>query len=633
MATETIILEVKSNIKSATAETKEWGKSIKDVSEDIGFQKMMLIELEADLLKLKRTQSKLSPWENSLNKTTQKITEQKYAITDQKGAIKKMAQAQKNATTAAKDFNQEQKDQGNLLKDGIGNFRVMGVSLNGVKKAFGKIIPTAKLMFSTIKAGLISTGIGILVVAFGTLMAWFSKTKVGAEALEKIFAAVGAVVSVIVDRITAFATAVGKLFSGDIKGALTGMKESFTGIGDEMMREAALALALKQSLQDLADSERALSVETAQRRAEIEDLKLLSEDLTLTEEERIEALEQASEIEGDLLAKRVENAEEFVRIHEEQMGMSESLAEDLDELAQLEINLANIRRESARQQQVLIRKTQRIRKSAAAKRKKASEDAIKQMQKEADEQKRLDDEWKARTEANDQWNENNQKRLADLQNQNYLNELEDLQFQAEEKLRIEREAQLVSLEYKEAFIDEQEALDKEYNLKVAALKKQRDANEINRDKSVMDAKLDMAQNTLGAMAALAGENEAAGKAIAVAQTIFATQQAIMSALAGGGTDIVLPYWVKLGNAISAGVMGAVAIKTILSTSSGSGGGGGGGGGSVPSASAVPPAPQMMSGAFELGSGQEIEPVQAYVVSDDITDSQNSLEIIRRRATI
>jgi hypothetical protein len=42
---------------------------------------------------------------------------------------------------------------------------------------------------------------------------------------------------------------------------------------------------------------------------------------------------------------------------------------------------------------------------------------------------------------------------------------------------------------------------------------------------------------------------------------------------------------------------------------------------------------MMSGAFELTGGQEVEPVQAYVVSDDITNNQNKLAVIRRRATI
>jgi hypothetical protein len=60
-----------------------------------------------------------------------------------------------------------------------------------------------------------------------------------------------------------------------------------------------------------------------------------------------------------------------------------------------------------------------------------------------------------------------------------------------------------------------------------------------------------------------------------------------------------------------------------------GGGGGGGGGGV----AETPAPEMMSGAFTLSGGQEVEPARAYVVSDDITNNQNKLAIIRRRATI
>jgi hypothetical protein len=94
-------------------------------------------------------------------------------------------------------------------------------------------------------------------------------------------------------------------------------------------------------------------------------------------------------------------------------------------------------------------------------------------------------------------------------------------------------------------------------------------------------------------------------------------------------DKLLPFPLRLANAVGVGVMGASAVKTILSTNPGSGGGGGG----VPSASSTPPAPQMMSGAFQLEGGQEVQPMQAYVVSDDITDSQNGLAIIRRRATI
>ena len=69
------------------------------------------------------------------------------------------------------------------------------------------------------------------------------------------------------------------------------------------------------------------------------------------------------------------------------------------------------------------------------------------------------------------------------------------------------------------------------------------------------------------------------------------------------------------------------VRKILSVDVGSGGGGG----SVPSDTGTP-APEMLSGAFTLG-GQEAQPVQAFVVTDDMTNNQNKLANIRRRATI
>jgi hypothetical protein len=41
----------------------------------------------------------------------------------------------------------------------------------------------------------------------------------------------------------------------------------------------------------------------------------------------------------------------------------------------------------------------------------------------------------------------------------------------------------------------------------------------------------------------------------------------------------------------------------------------------------------MSGAFELGAIEEPEPVKAFVVTDEMTNSQDQLANIRRRATI
>jgi hypothetical protein len=89
----------------------------------------------------------------------------------------------KKANKSLENVTKKTKETGNAAKDAAADFAIMGVSLNSVKGAFGKIIPIAKAMFTTIKAGLISTGIGAIVVAVGTLITYFTQTKKGAELL------------------------------------------------------------------------------------------------------------------------------------------------------------------------------------------------------------------------------------------------------------------------------------------------------------------------------------------------------------------------------------------------------------------------------------------------------------------
>jgi hypothetical protein len=74
-----------------------------------------------------------------------------------------------------------------------GEFTVMGVSLNGVKKAFASAAVTAKGMFGTIKAGLISSGIGIFLIAIGSLVQYFKDSEEGASKLKQITSALGVI--------------------------------------------------------------------------------------------------------------------------------------------------------------------------------------------------------------------------------------------------------------------------------------------------------------------------------------------------------------------------------------------------------------------------------------------------------
>ena len=198
---------------------------------------------------------------------------------------------------------------GDVSKDAssaASEFKVMGVSLNGVKAGFASAAVTAKGMFGTIKAGLISTGIGAFVVIIGSLMVFLTKTKKGAELLQTAFAGIGAALSVLTDRISAIGGAIVKVFSGDFSGAVKDVKGAMVGIGDEIARELKLAIELERKFQQIADSERQLNIERAEANKIIAKARLDAEDETKSLEERMSALQTANEAELEITAKALD---------------------------------------------------------------------------------------------------------------------------------------------------------------------------------------------------------------------------------------------------------------------------------------------------------------------------------------
>ena len=138
----------------------------------------------------------------------------------------------------------------------------------------------------------------------------------------------------------------------------------------------------------------------------------------------------------------------------------------------------------------------------------------------------------------------------------------------------------------------------------------------------LHTELEAYANLAGALSQLAGDN----KELAIAEAVISTYTGANKAFAQGG----IAGFVSAAAIIVAGLAN---VQKIMQTDV-PGASGGGGGVSMPSATIPqPPSSQMMSGAFTLGGGQEVEPARAYVVSDDITNNQNKLAIIRRRATI
>ena len=174
------------------------------------------------------------------------------------------------------------------------------------------------------------------------------------------------------------------------------------------------------------------------------------------------------------------------------------------------------------------------------------------------------------------------------------------------------------------------------DFKLKRIKDETDAEfkiRIDAAKKIEKAKEDLQKRGFALAKILAGENEGAQKAIAVTeatiQGIQGVQNAYTTAQKSPFTAAFPGY--PLVQAGLAAAFSATQIQKILSASS-SGGGSGSVGGSAPATPATP-SPQMMSGAFDLSGGLEPEPTRTYVVTDEMTNSQNQLANIRRRATI
>lgn len=160
-----------------------------------------------------------------------------------------------------------------------------------------------------LKVALIGTGIGALVVALGSLVAWFTKTQKGVEAANKIMAALGATINVIIDRASKLGSALVNVFTGNFAEAAEDAKGILAGIGKEVAEETKQAWRLADALNAIEKREVMLSMSRAANRAEIEKLKKAADDQTLSAQERIKAAEKAAEIEKKDLEIQTELAE------------------------------------------------------------------------------------------------------------------------------------------------------------------------------------------------------------------------------------------------------------------------------------------------------------------------------------
>jgi hypothetical protein len=444
-------------------------------------------------------------------------------------------------------------------------------------KLFGAQLKDGVKSLGTLKGALAATGIGLLVIALGAIVAnWkaFSKAmnesfpgfKVITDFFNNFRQIAFGTIKGVVEGFKGLGSIIGKFFSGDFSEAIAEAK----GLGERISKAYNEGYAEEDAKIKIENGLKARKQNIAILEAQGKDtlrlkLKLLQDELKLLEKGSDDYNAKLVEIESTKTEIRKKGEEDRKKITEERLKQEKIASEA--EKARLEAQLDKAR--------------------------KGFEEAS----------KRFDDITKEGLEARD-------KRLAAINDEN--TSLEDrkktLQYFYENKLITEKD-------YSDA------------SVKISQLETQQKIKQ-----------LEMTANALNVFAELAGKNTAAGKTLAIASTVISTylsaQKAYESAFLPVAT-VASPFIGAL-SAAAAVASGLANIRAIMSVQVPNSGGGGTG--AMPSVNAAPPIIRPSSNLVRLGNepintNSVGEKTKVYVLESDITSTQKNVDSIRQKATI
>jgi len=363
--------------------------------------------------------------------------------------------------------------------------------------------------------------------------------------------------------------------------------------------------------------------------------------LTATAEEKAaQAAKEASEqrvkdIDNELKIRKAAGDETVELEREKQRLLTQLTEEGSQERMDAEANAAAF--EAAQ-----LKKKQDDINAASAEAKKKRDDAKKEAdaQKAIDDQKVIDD-VKAKEDALAQFREDLKTQREDERVQNEVERLE-LELVRRETELAELDAEesdkaALKLFYANKIAEAQREIDikeGEDAVELAKKKKEVEDQELADKELIEKQKLMVVGDTFGAIAGILGEASVAGKAFATGQALINTYLGVTEVL---GTESVLPEpFATIARVASIATVLATGFKTIKAINSVQPMQGGGGMPSLNASAGQASAPPTSSPNFDLGVSPETQvgtnSVQAYVVSGDITSTQEAeAKLSTRRA--
>ena len=621
---EEIVFDVKSNVKSVTKDNKELVKSVvdaeteyKNLNEQMSIQKEVITDLEKDLV-LMKAQLRETPMtgaagfyalEEAIEKANDELklekiglTEIKNQIDDNRDSVKDLDKATKTGSKGFKGLATAAKGFGLALKAaGIGLIIAAFAALKEALERNQTVMNTVNTIMTTVSTTF-NQVVGVLIDVYD----WVTKSTERFDGLTKVitglmtigltplklsFFAIQLAVQKAqlawedsffgggdVEKMTELRISIGETIT-DIentgKAALDAGSNIINNFGDAIGEIGSIYEKAAEGITDISikgNFEQAKATTAAANAAKIAEAQIQG---LIEKNDRLAELQrQIRDDESKTFAERIAANNELADILNKQEKEMLSLADTRIAAAKLELdaNKENIDLQVAYQQTLNDRAG--VEAQIAGFR---SEQMTNQVSLE--------------------------KELLEIQNQ----------LAAEGLNGIERELLELENAYKEKLkMAEKSGTD------ITELTKQYEKQKSQVVQAGINDQLDAYSSLASALSTLAGDN----KALAVASAVIDTYVGANKALAQGGA---------LGFISAAAVIasGLNNVRTILSTEVA----GESGGGSAPTTNSQTPAPQMLSGNFNLGDTPEQQPIQAYVVTDNLTDNQNKLAYIRRRATI
>jgi len=478
-------------------------------------------------------------------------------------------------------------------------------------------------------------------------------------------------------------TAISKLFEGDFSGAMEAGKDGLKNLNDglnftkmivegvvdgtkklikatgDLITETGKEIDVMNNVTKMRQKahhiERELQIERAEANRQINDIRLQAEDREkLSAADRIKLLTKAQAIEEEITKKEIEAKQMLVDAMILEQSISLTTIEQKDKLAKMQAELINLDTKKLRSQRLL--QTQ----ITTAKNEEIS--ALKTLQDFKDSLRIKDEENKfaeIEQEREDRIKKLEELKLTEIEKQQLILDI-DQSFKDKKKI-IEDEEKVKLDEEKEAFleaelgkkelgIEEQRAAALEELMRFEHTAEQKSAindkyNKIQKtqDEQVSKAKLDIAKQSMALIGEIAGKGSAIGKAMAIGQATISGIEGVQNAFTTANKSPITagfpayPY-IQAG---LAGAFSALQIKKIASTKAsgkGSSPAPSSSQGGAPATPALPPAFNIVgtSGTNQLADaigGQSQQPIQAFVVSQDVTTAQSLERNIISNATI